>query len=897
MNAIDKSGSFDPKTPATQIEDEMRHSYMNYAMSVIVSRALPDVRDGLKPVHRRILFSMHENGYASNKPHRKSARVVGDVIGKYHPHGDQSIYDAMVRMAQDFSMSEVLVDGQGNFGSIDGDSAAAMRYTEARMSPIAHQMTEDLDKETVDFQPNYDGSEHEPEYLPAKFPNLLVNGGTGIAVGMATNIPTHNLGEVVALTLAYIANENLTVSDVMKIMPGPDFPTAGIILGRSGIRDAYETGRGSITISGKYEIVEGKGGKSQIVITELPYGVNKAKMIERFAELVNAEKDAIEGVSDIRDESDRNDKVRVVVDVKRDADANVVLSKMKKYTDLVTKYGINMVCLNSKSQPRTMGVLEVLREFVNFRRGVIRRRTIYDLNGARDALHRQIGLYAAVSDVDEVVRIIRGSENPEAAHVALLAKPFNTAGDFAALLRDADPDLEYGDTFYLSPIQAKAILELSLRSLTGLERDKIAAKARELSATIEGLSKILESAEVLDGVMIAELEEVRAKFPTPRRTQISASEYGEISEEDLIDRDTVVVTVTNTGYVKRTPLAQFREQSRGGKGKIGMQTKDDDFVVRTLVCSTHSPLIFFTSRGVAHTMKAYTLPDAPVSARGRPIVNYLTLRQGEKISALVAMPEDANELADKALMFVTDFGSVRRSAAVDFANMNKAGKMAIQLENSDGVPQGELIEVILADPKDDIMLATESGMATRFQIEGLRVVASRRSTGVRGMQVAAGDKVVSACVLPHVAYNSLEREAYFKGGTATGSNGEQEITVTLSEDQMEDLRKSERQIVTITSAGFGKRSSSHEYRVTERGGKGSKAAIISNKTGGLVMAAPAGDDDGLMLITTKGKTIRISANEIRISGRATRGVSAFNVGDDSLASAAVIVSPDIDEVS
>ncbi len=895
MNTIDKRDAFEqPSARSIRIEDEMKQSYMAYAMSVIISRALPDVRDGLKPVHRRILFSMHENGYDWNKPYRKSARVVGDVIGKYHPHGDQSIYDAMVRMAQDFSMSAPLIDGQGNFGSIDGDPAAAMRYTEARMARMAHDMTSDLDKDTVDFEPNYDGSEQEPAYLPSRFPNILVNGATGIAVGMATNIPSHNLGEVVDACLAYIENPDISLTDILRIMPGPDFPTRGIIMGRNGIKSAYETGRGSIIVAGRAEIVEAKNGRAQIIISELPYAVNKAKLIEKTAALVND--GTIEGVSDIRDESDRTDSVRVVIDVKRDGDAQVILSKLKKHTELVTSFGVNIVCLNAKGQPRTMGVSEIFREFVAFRRGVIRRRTIFEINKARDLLHKQIGLYAAISMVDEVVRVIRAAADVETARASLMSMTFPTAGDFAALLHDADPDVEVGDSFMLTDIQASAILALSLRNLTGLERDKIAARARELSVDIGRLNEILDSPAVLDGVMKAELVAVREQFPGARRTEIVLSEYGDVSDEDLIERKDVVITITNTGYVKRTPLDQFREQARGGKGKTGMQTKDDDFVLQTLICSTHSPLLFFTSRGIAHAMKAYQLPEAPVAARGRPLVNFITLRQGETVTSVIAMPEDEAEIEGKALMFVTDFGSVRRSNAREFASVNKGGKIAIRLEDDAGNPQGELIAVLLADPVDDIMLSTRAGLATRFQIDGLRIVASRTSTGVRGMLLGAGDKVISACILPHVDYSSPEREAYFAGGKFVVTIDGQSETIDLTPEQMSDLAARERYILTVTEAGFAKRSSSHEYRVTDRGGKGVRAAVISGKTGGLVMAAPAADTDGLMLITGKGKTIRIPMTDVKISGRTTRGVTAFKVAEgENVVSAAIIGQADTGE--
>lgn len=897
------------------VEQEMRNSYMEYAMSVIVSRALPDVRDGLKPVHRRILYAMEEGGYTPGKPYRKSARIVGDVMGKYHPHGDAAIYDTMVRMAQNFSMRVPLIDGQGNFGSLDGDPPAAMRYTEARMARAAQEMTVDIDLGTVDFRPTYDNSDSEPVVLPTRIPNLLVNGGTGIAVGMATNIPPHNLGEVIAAMLVYMDRPDMSVVELMEHLPGPDFPTGGVILGRSGIKEAYETGRGSITISGVAHIEEAKrGNRSRIVITELPYALNKATFQERIAELVNTK--VIEGISEVRDESDRDESVRVVLELKRDADPDIVLNKIKKHTRFVDTFGVNAVCLDSRGNPVTMGLRQIFGEFIDFRRQVIRRRTIFELNRARDNLHRQIGLYAAVSRIDDVVRTIRQSPDVDVARRRLMEMDFPTEGEFAQLLREADPDLEsVAEVFHLSDIQASAILELSLRRLTGMERDRIAERARDLSSEIQRLVAILNDPLLLDSILKQELVEVKEKYGSDRLTQIEAGEYDALSDDDLVPRRDVVMTLTRKGYVKITPLEAYREQHRGGKGKSGMDITDDDVVTTSLVCTTRTPLVFVTTRGIAHSLKAYRLPEMAANARGRPIVNLLEsmrVNEGETIAAVLAMPENNSDLEGRSIIFVTDFGDVRRNEAADFASIQRNGKIAIRLEDDNGQSIGKLVSAFLCDSEDDVFLATRKGMSIRFRVDDLRIFRSRTSTGVRGIQLAKDDCVIGAALLNANPYSAEERLAYLAGGEYSDTQTMDDMDegaladeahpwgtisyvrdvhpeqghpilrrkVALSAEHMERMRADERLILTVSEKGYGKRSSSYEFRTIGRGGKGLNCMNINRATGGLVAAFPVKEEDGLVMITDSGQTIRTRVADVRVQGRTTRGVILFRLPDD-----------------
>jgi DNA gyrase subunit A len=876
------------------VEQEMRTSYLSYAMSVIVSRALPDVRDGLKPVHRRILYGMVSGDYKANSKHKKSARIVGDVMGKYHPHGDAAIYDAMVRMAQDFSMRVPLVDGQGNFGSIDGDPPAAMRYTEARMARVAHAITDDLDKDTVDFQPNYDDTDVEPRVMPARFPNLLVNGAGGIAVGMATNIPPHNLGEVIDGTLAMIDNPDIDVDGLMRLIPGPDFPTGGVIQGRGAIRESYLSGRASLTVSGVIDIEQDKRGRQSIVITELPYQVNKEKLVGHIGDLVRGvysgeftankrgekvpEDKIIEGVSDVRDESDAN--IRIVIDLKRDVEPSFVIARLKKHTALTTSFGVNSICLSPRGRPEMMGLRDILREFVAFREEVIRRRTIHLLNKTRDELNTQVGLFAARSQVDEVIKRIRQAANPDAARASLMEMGFPCQGELATLLQESDPDLTLPEVFHLSEAQARSVLELKLSRLTAMQLDSIVENARLLLAEIRGYVEILSNRDVLYGVMRQELAEVKEKFATPRRTRIEAAGPADISDDDLVEQKAVVLTLTRQGYVKITPLDSYREQARGGKGKTGMETKDEDYVTRTLVCNTRTQLIFFTSRGIAHTLKAYRLPETAANAKGRPIVNFLNLRQDETIAEVLALPEEKGELDGRYMMFVTDRGDVRRNQADDFLNINKTGKIAMKLEDENGNQVARLIAVLISSEGDDIVLATRKGKAVRFAIEDIRVFKGRDSMGNKGIELKSDDIVIGASIIRHFDASPQERDAYLSGGTAKWKDeNEVEQTLTLPPERMAEMAAAEQHLLTITAGGYGKRFSSHDFRTTSRGAQGVWVGTFSANTGDLVACFPVDAADGLVLVTNGGQVIRTRASEIRMTGRSARGVIVFDAPD------------------
>jgi len=872
------------------VEDEMGRAYLDYAMSVIVSRALPDVRDGMKPVHRRIIYAMAEGGYHASKKHVKSSRIVGDTMGKYHPHGDSAIYETMVRLAQPFSLRNPLIDGQGNFGSRDGDPAAAMRYTESKMSKLAHELTSDVKKLPGEYwQKNYDNSDDEPKVLPAKFPNLLVNGGTGIAVAMATNIPTHNLGEALDACLLLMDNPDATLDDVMAVLPGPDFPVKCKIVGRGGIRQAYETGRGSIRMAGEADIEEMKGGRSRIVISKLPFGVSAVSLLQKIHELAQpkdkdkknpTDKPVLDGISEARDESDRTDAIRVVIDLKKDVDPAIILNSLIKYTPFVTPFSYNATVLDSGGRPRVMPLMDMLKEFINFRRVIIRKRTIHDLDKARDALHKQIGLYAASTLIDQVVKTIRESSDTDVARRRLLEMRFPTAGDFAKLVSEADPDLEFGEFFQLSDIQVQTILDMKLQKLSGLERDEIANSAREISKEINVYLPIVNDPKVLDDVIRTEFSEIRAKFATPRTTSIEA-DMDNVDDEDLIERKDVVLTITKSGYVKCTDLDAFREQKRGGKGRTGMETKDDDYVSTTLICSTLTPLVFFTSRGIAHSLKAYRLPPGQPNSKGRPLVNFVPLRQGETISAVIAMPEKEEDLEGKSLVFVTDFGTVRRNEASAFWGINKAGKIAIKLEDEHGNPQGNLVEVLLASDEDDVLVATERGVCVRFPLEDLRVFKSRDSSGVKAINLEFGNRVIGASALLHFENTPQERDAYLNGGTVTLRNEDGSTEeFSIDKDRMAQMRASEETLLTVSALGFGKRSSSYEYRITSRGAKGINAANINATTGALVSCFKVSDEDGLVLVTDGGQTIRTRAKDVRRTGRVARGVRMFDLPKD-----------------
>ncbi|MBV6657519.1 MAG: DNA gyrase subunit A [Devosiaceae bacterium] len=874
----------------------MRKSYLDYAMSVIVSRALPDVRDGLKPVHRRILYSMHESGYDWNKGYRKSARVVGDVIGKYHPHGDQSIYDALVRMAQSFSMRLELLDGQGNFGSVDGDPPAAMRYTEVRMARPAHFLTEDLDKDTVDFQENYDNTEQEPTALPARFPNLLTNGAGGIAVGMATNIPPHNLGEVIDATTALIDDPESTLEQIMQILPGPDFPTGGLILGRSGIRSAYETGRGSVIMRGRVEVEEVRKDREALVISEIPYQVNKAAMIEKIADLVREKR--IEGIGDIRDESDRQG-IRVVIELKRDAVADVVLNQLYRFSPLQSTFGCNMVALNG-GRPEQMTLLDMLSAFVSFRETVVTRRTKFLLGKARDRAHVLVGLAIAVANIDEVIKVIRGAPDPATAREELMSRNW-PAGDVAPLIElIADPRhkvLEDG-TYKLSETQARAILDLRLQRLTALGRDEIADELHKIADEIRDYLDILGSRARIRQIIKDELAEVRELFANDRRTEITESD-ADFEDEDLIQREDMVVTVSHAGYVKRVPLSTYRAQRRGGKGRSGMSTRDEDFVTRIFVASTHTPVLFFSSSGQVYREKVWRLPLAAPQARGKALVNILPLSQGERITSILPLPEDEETWANLDVVFCTNIGSVRRNKLSDFQRINRNGKIAMKLDEGMNI-----LGVDLCTEHDDLLLTTAKGQAIRFPVTDLRVFQSRDSIGVRGINLGAGDEVISMSVLRHFEANPAERSAYIKRRRLMegevedvvlddeGAEGDAELT----EARYIEMSAAEQYILAISENGFGKRSSSFEYRTSGRGGKGITAMAVSKRNGPIVASFPVEHTDQVMIVSNSGQLIRVPVDGIRIAGRATQGVTIFNVaGGDRVVSVERISEPEDDE--
>ncbi|WP_135082022.1 DNA gyrase subunit A [Terasakiella sp. SH-1] len=853
------------------IEDEMRSSYLDYAMSVIVSRALPDVRDGLKPVHRRILYAMKEGGYEYNKPFRKSARIVGDVMGKYHPHGDSAIYDAMVRMAQDFSMRLPLIDGQGNFGSMDGDPPAAMRYTEARMDKAAHNLIADIDKDTVDFKANYDDTTLEPSVLPAQYPNLLVNGAGGIAVGMATNIPPHNLGELIDACCALIDNPNLTIDDLIRdYVFGPDFPTGGIILGQTGLRSAFHTGRGSVVMRGKTAIEEIRKDRMAIIITEIPYQVNKARMIEQMAALVRDKK--IEGIGDLRDESDRQG-VRVVVEIKKGHQPEIVLNQLFKFTPLQTSFGVNMLALN-KGKPEQMDLKKILQAFLEFREEVITRRTIYELGKARDKAHVLAGLAVAVENIDEVIELIRAAPDPQTARAQLMDRKWR-AGQVEPLIQLLDePDRQVVDGSYmLSETQAKAILELRLHRLTGLEREKIAGDLRELGDQIEEYLSILRSREKLMTLMRNELLDMHAQFATPRRSEIQEAEF-EHDIEDLIQREDMVVTVTSSGYIKRVPLDTYRAQRRGGKGRSGMSTKDEDIVENVFVANTHTPLLFFSSTGMVYKMKVYKLPLGNPQSKGKAMVNLLPLDEGETISTVMELPEDESQAKDMHIMFSTASGGARRNLLSDFTNVKANGKIAMKLDEGDS-----MVAVSVCKPEDHVFLTTRDGQCIRFKVEDIRVFAGRNSTGVRGIRLGEGDNVISMSILNGGDWTSEERDAYLRYSKAVRAEGETPDKGILSDEQIAEMEEKEEFLLTVTERGFGKRSSSFEYRTTGRGGKGIANIEMSERNGKVAASFPVEAEDEIIMVTDGGQLIRTGVGEVRIAGRKTQGVTLFRVAD------------------
>jgi DNA gyrase subunit A len=866
------------------IEDELKKSYLDYAMSVIVQRALPDVRDGLKPVHRRILYSMHENGYDWNKPYRKSARVVGDVIGKYHPHGDQSIYDALVRMAQDFSMSAPLIDGQGNFGSVDGDPPAAMRYTEVRRSKIAHLLTEDIEKETIEFKDNYDGTEKEPVVLPARFPNILINGSSGIAVGMATNVPPHNLGEVVAACLAYIDDPSINLEALTEIVPGPDFPTGGLLIGKQAARAALARGRGSILMRARCHIEELRKDREAIIVTELPYQVNKARMQEKIAEMMREKR--IDGIADIRDESDRHG-MRVVIELRRDASSEVVLNQLYRWSELQSSFGVNMLALNS-GRPELMNLKTMIGAFVAFREEVVTRRTRFDLSKARDRGHVLVGLAVAVANIDAVIALIRAAPDAATARDQLMARdwPAREVAPLVQLIADPRHVMNRDGTIRLSEEQAKAILDLRLQRLTALGRDEIGEEVRKLGEAIKDYLEILRSRPRVLQIIRGELEETRTEFAVPRRTELVDAEV-EVEDEALIEREDVAVTVTHAGYIKRTPLDEYRVQGRGGKGRSGMATRDEDFVNFIFVASTHAPLVFFSSTGMAYKLKVWRLPEARIQGKGKAMVNLLPLSEGEKITTILPLPEDEAQWEKFNVVFATKSGDVRRNELSDFANINRNGKIAMKLEAGDGI-----VGVQVCTDQDDVLLTTKSGKCIRFALTDVRVFKGRESTGVRGIKLAAGDEVVSLTLLRHSDATTAESRAYLKQAIAARraalgedagpaeeisdeeENGEE---ATLTPARYAQLGAREQFVLVASENGFGKRTSSYEYRVTGRGGSGIVAMAMTRKNSGVVASFPVEESDHLMLITDQGQTIRVPVASIRIAGRATQGVTLFRV--------------------
>ena len=881
----------------------MQRSYLDYAMSVIVSRALPDVRDGLKPVHRRILYSMSEMGVDWNKKYVKSARVTGDVMGKYHPHGDSAIYDALARMAQDWSLRLPLIDGQGNFGSIDGDPPAAQRYTECRLEKAAHSLLDDLDKETVNFRDNYDGTMSEPVVMPAKFPNLLVNGAGGIAVGMATNIPPHNLAEVINGCIALIDNPAIELLDLMQHIPGPDFPTGALILGRAGIRQAYETGRGSVIMRGRAHIEPMRGDREQIIVTEVPFQVNKSSMIEKMAELVRDKR--IEGISDLRDESDRQG-YRVVIELKRDANAEVILNQLYRYTPLQTSFGCNMVALNG-GKPEQMTLLDMLRAFVSFREEVVSRRTKYLLRKARDRAHVLVGLAIAVANIDEVIALIRSAPDPQTAREQLMERrwPAKDVDVLIRLIDDPRHRINEDLTYNLSEEQARAILELRLARLTALGRDEIDEELNKIGDEIKDYLDILSSRLRMVNIVKAELTAARDEFGTPRRSEIV--EGGpDMDDEDLIAREDMVVTVSHAGYVKRVPLATYRAQRRGGKGRSGMAMKDEDFATRLFVANTHTPVLFFSSRGIVYKEKVWRLPIGTPQSKGKALINMLPIEPGERITTIMPLPEDETTWENLDVMFSTTRGTVRRNKLSDFVQVNRNGKIAMKLEEEGD----EILNVETCTEQDDVLMTTALGQCIRFPVDDVRVFAGRNSVGVRGITLGSGDRIISMTVVSHVDAEPWQRAAYLKRSAAERRAigvDEEDIALVgeevgelgeLSEELYQELKSREQFVLTVSQKGYGKRSSSYDFRTSGRGGKGIRATDTSktNEIGELVAAFPVEDKDQLMLVSDGGQLIRVPVDGIRIASRATKGVTIFSTAkDEKVVSVERISEPEGDD--
>ena len=862
--------------------DEMKRSYLDYAMSVIVSRALPDARDGLKPVHRRILFSMRENNYTPDRPYNKCARVTGDTMGKYHPHGNQAIYDALVRLAQHFSMRLPLLDGQGNFGSVDGDPPAAERYTEVRLAKPAMALLDDLENDTVDFQPNYDGREREPVVLPAKFPNLLVNGAGGIAVGMATNIPPHNLSEVCDACIAYLDNPAIEIDELIEIVPGPDFPTGGLILGRQGIRSAYHKGRGSVIMRGRVHVEEVRKDREALIVTEIPYQVNKASMVEKIAELVRDKR--IEGISDIRDESDRQG-MRVVIELKREAMADVVRNQLYRFSPLQSTFGCNMVALNG-GRPEVLNLKDLIRSFTDFREEVVGRRMKHLLKKARDRAHVLVGLAIAVANIDEIIALIRKAPDPATARTQLMERdwPAKDVAPLVELIADPRHKVSAEGTYKLSEEQAKAILDLRLQRLTALGRDEIGDELKGLGAQISDYLDILRSRSRIIDIIKDELNELKEQFGTPRRTEITEM-MGEVEDEDLIQREDMVVTVSHKGYIKRVPLTAYRAQRRGGKGRAGMATRDEDFVSRLFVANTHTPVLFFSSRGMVYKMKVWRLPQAAPQARGKALINLLPLGKDEIITTILPLPEDEASWEKLDVMFATNDGGVRRNKLSDFIEVRQNGKIAMKLEEGD-----RIVGVEVCNERQDVLLTSSNGQAIRFPVSDVRVFKGRQSSGVRGINLGKGDEVISMAILTHVDAEAAERAAYVRQANMVRRGGDQEPdieqetegaeAVAISPERYAELSAHEQMVLTISENGYGKRSSAYEYRVSGRGGKGIIGMIVNERNGKLVASFPADDSDQLMLVTDRGQLIRVPVDGISVVGRSTQGVIIFDTAAD-----------------
>ena len=863
--------------------DEMKRSYLDYAMSVIVSRALPDVRDGLKPVHRRILYAMQQMGLDWNKGFRKSAGVVGEVMGNYHPHGDQAIYDALVRMVQEFSMRLPLIFGQGNFGSVDGDPPAAMRYTECRLAKVTQHLLEDIDKETVDFQENYDGRVQEPTVLPARFPNLLVNGAGGIAVGMATNIPPHNLGEVIDACIAYLDNPAISIDELTEIIPGPDFPTGGMILGRAGIRSAYHKGRGSVLMRGRVRTEMVRKEREALIISEIPYQVNKTTMIEKIAELVREKR--IEGICDIRDESDR-DGMRVVIELKREAMADVVLNQLYRFSPLQSTFGCNMVALIGR-RPELLNLKDLIRAFTDFREEVVGRRTKFQLRKARDRAHVLVGLAIAVANIDEVIALIRRAPDPATAREQLMTRDWPAKDVMALVELIADPRHKVSGegTYRLSEEQARAILELRLQRLTGLGRDEIGDELKGLGEQIGDYLAILRSRARIIGIVKAELIAIKDEFGSPRRTEILEMQ-GEVEDEDLIQREDMVVTVSHKGYIKRVPLSAYRAQRRGGRGRAGMATRDEDFVTRIFIANTHTPVLFLSSRGMAYKMKVWRLPLAAPQARGKALINLLPLDKDENITTILPLPEDEASWAKLDVMFATNSGTVRRNKLSDFIEVRQNGKIAMKLENGD-----RIVGVEVCNEQQDVLLTSAEGQVIRFPTTDVRVFKGRESAGVRGIKLEGDDEVISMAILTHVEAPAAERGAYIRqantirrGGVEiepeTDPETDAQELVALSPERYAELSAHEQFVLTVSENGYGKRSSAYEYRISGRGGKGIIAMTVNQRNGRLLASFPAEDSDQIMLVTNRGQLIRVPVDGISIMGRSTQGVIVFATASD-----------------